>query len=160
MESTPGQFPHVAEAAALLSGFRRDAFWCEGWAAIPCWGDLELPVRLDFEDEAGDLAPRQVAILRALLGHVGDLRAVFERALFAYYKAEIETTLDSDTPKPGGPSDMWKLIDDPTIVIDWYFRTPTAVELKMTFNCAWDEEHGLGVRFVDWTPVAFGGFDA
>jgi hypothetical protein len=152
----PGQFPHAADAASLLSGFEREEFWWVGWAAIPGWGRTELPLHLELEDGAGDLAPRQVAILRALLKHAEDLRAGFERALFAYYKAEIEATLDADTPRPAAPSDMWSLIGDAAIWIGWYFRTPTAIEFKMTFNCAWDEEHGLGVRFVDWTPAAFG----
>jgi hypothetical protein len=57
------------------------------------------------------------------------------------------------------PSEVWSLIDDPEVYIHWHFRTPSAVEFELSFNCEWDPEHGLGVRYRDWQPVHFGGWD-
>jgi len=165
-------FPsRVAEAAKLLPGLHWEGPGWAGWAVLPCWGGKELPFNIDPEDEAADIAPRQLAILRAVLNHSLDIRPALQDALFAYYKAEIEGSYVAydpvarrDIPGSGPPvltnsSQVWSLIDDPEVCIDWLFHTPAAVEFKLIFNCAWDEEHGLGVQFSDWVPVRFGAFD-
>src|SRR5258706_15205065 len=89
-DHSPALLPRVAQAATLLPGLQKDGAWWDSWGVLPCWGGKELHFNIDPEDEAADLAPRQVSILRAMLQHTRDLRSAFEEALFGYYKAEIE----------------------------------------------------------------------
>jgi hypothetical protein len=153
--------PGVTEAAALLRDFQFiDPTW-EGRAFVPFWGS-ELDVSIDPRDDG--ITPRQLTILRAVLGHLHDLRPEFERALFAYYQADVDDTYcDYDehgqlisSPKLTKPSQVWKLVDEPVVCIPSYFRTPSAIEFELSFNCEWDPEHGLGVLYRDWQPVEFG----
>jgi hypothetical protein len=159
--------PGVAEAAALLRDFQFvDPTW-DGTAFVPFWG-RELDVSIDPDE--GRIMPRQLAVLRAVLSYPRDLRPEFERALFAYYQADIDGTYfaydDRGRPIPGsGPpkltdsGQVWALIDYPVVCIPWIFRTDSTVEFELSFNCEWDCEHGLGVLYRDWQPVEFGGWD-
>lgn len=168
---TPDLRPRVAEAATLVSGLQRIGSSWGGWAALPCWGGKELHFNIDPEGEVADIALRQLTVLRAVLQHPLDIRPAFQDALFEYYKAEIEGSYSAydpvarrEIPNSGPPvltnsSQVWPLIDDPEMWIDWHFRTPTAIGFELTFNCDWDEEHGLGVQFSNWAAVKFGGFD-
>src|SRR5262249_18090449 len=113
--------PGVAEAAMLLRDFHFVGPSWDGAAFVPFWG-RELDVSID-PDEDG-ITPRQLAVLRAVLNHKQDLRPEFERALFAYYQADVDGTYCSydehARPIPGtGPAKLteaaqvWGLIDDP-----------------------------------------------
>ena len=157
----------ISEAAVLLRDFRFiDPTWA-GTAFVPCWGsDLEVHIDPD-EDE---VTPRQVLVLRALLSHSGSIKPAFERALFKYYKADVEGSYCSYGPNgmpiPGsGPpkltkaSQVWSLINGPDVYIKPFFRTSAAVEFELCFTCEWDPEHGLGVLYRDWRPIEFGGWD-
>lgn len=138
--------PGVADAATLLRDFHFvDPTW-GGSAFVPFWGrELDFSI---YPDEEG-ITPRQLAILRAVLSYPQDLRPDFERALFAYYQADLDLT---------EPGQVWTLIDEPVVCIPWIFRTETAIEFELSFNCEWDPEHGLGVLYRDWQPVKFGGW--
>lgn len=154
----------IAEAATLLREFHFvDPTW-EGTAFVPFWG-RELHVSID-PDEQG-ITLRQLGILREVLSDARDLRPEFERALFAYYQSEVDGTYcacdeharpipGSGPPKLTEPAQVWRLIDDPVVCIPWIFRTETAIEFELSFNCEWDHEHGLGVLYRDWQPVEFG----
>jgi hypothetical protein len=156
--------PGVAEAATLLCDFHFvDPTW-DGTAFVPFW-DRELDVSIDPDEEG--ITPRQLAILRAVLSYSRDLRPEFERALFAYYQTDVDGTYcsydeharpipGSGPPKLTEPAQVWGLIDVPVIRIPWIFRTETADEFELCFNCGWDPEHGLGVLYRDWQPVEFG----
>ncbi len=65
----------------------------------------------------------------------------------------------SGPPELTEPSQVWPLIDGPEVYIKWFFRTPSAIEFELGFNCEWDREHGLGVLYHDFQPVEFGGWD-
>ena len=155
------------EAATLLRDFQFvDPTW-EGTAFVPFWGQ-ELDVSVDPDD--GAITLRQLAVLRAILAYPRDLRPEFEQALFAYYLADVAGTYcsydehaqpipGSGPPKLTEPSQVWGLIDQPVVCIPWIFRTPSAIEFELSFNCEWDREHGLGVRYRNWRPVKFGGWD-
>jgi hypothetical protein len=159
--------PGVAEASELLRDFHFvDPTW-EGTAFVPFWRS-ELDVSINPGDEG--ITPRQLAALRAVLTYPRDLRPAFERALFAYYRAEVDGTYcsydeharpipGSGPPKLSEPSQVWGLIDEPVVCIPLYFRTLSAIEFELSFNCKWDQEHGLGVLYRDWQPVEFGGWD-
>lgn len=168
-EPPPARTPRIAQAADALRAFQFVGPCWSGRAAVPCWGRKELAINLYPED--ADLAPRQLEVLRAVLRHPHDLRPTFERALFAHYKAEVERSYsaydpvahrdvpDSGPPTLSRPSEVWSLIDEPEVYIHRHFRTPLAVEFELSFNCEWDPEHGLGVRYQDWQPAHFGGWD-
>ena len=159
--------PGVSEARTLVSDLQFvDPTW-DGTAFVPFWG-RELDVSIDPDEEG--ITPRQIEILRAILSHTHDLRPGFEQALFDYYQAEIDGLYceygpdanpipGTGPPKLKKPSQVWKLIDDPVVCIPHYFRTETAIEFELSFNCEWDREHGLGVLYRDWRPVEFGGWD-
>ena len=159
--------PGVIEAAALLREFRFvDPTW-EGTAFVPFWG-RELEISIDPDDDG--ITRRQLKVLRAVLSHSDDLRPAFERALFAYYQADVDGSYCSydaqAQPIPGsGPpkltesAQVWGLIDDPVVCIPMYFHTKSAIEFSLSFNCEWDREHGLGVLYRNWRPVEFGGWD-
>ena len=66
----------------------------------------------------------------------------------------------SGPPKLTEPSQVWPLIDGPEVYIKWFFRTPSAIEFELSFNCDWDREHALGVLFHDFQPVEFGDWDS
>jgi hypothetical protein len=156
----------IAEAAGLLRDFQFiDPDWC-GTAFVPFWGG-ELEIHIDPDED--EITRRQLEVLRALLSYPVDIRAEFEHALFDYYQAEVDGTYCSYGPNgkpiPGsGPpkltksSQVWSLIDGPSVHIKWYFVTPAAVEFELSFTCEWDPEHGLGVLYQDWRPVDFGGW--
>ena len=157
----------VEEAASLLRDFQFvDPTW-EGKAFVRFWGQ-ELDVSIDPDD--GAITPRQLAVLRAILGYSQDLRPEFEQALFAYYQAEVDGTYcsydehaqpipGSGPPKLSEPPQVWGLIDEPVVCIPCIFRTGSAIEFELSFNCEWDREHGLGVLYRDWRPVRFGSWD-
>ena len=159
--------PGADEARALLHSFEFvDPTW-EGIAFVPFWG-RELQVSIDPDEEG--ITPRQLSILRAILSYPRDLRPEFEQELFAYYQADVDGTYcsydehaqpipGSGPPKLSEPSEVWGLIDEPVVCIPSYFRTPSAIEFELSFNCEWDREHGLGVLYRDWQPVEFGGWN-
>jgi hypothetical protein len=158
--------PGVAEAAALLHDFHLVGPSWDGTAFVPFWG-RELDVSID-PDEDG-ITPRQLAVLRAVLNHKQDLRPEFEQALFAYYQADVDGAYCSydeharPTPGTGPPklteaAKVWGLIDDPVVCIPMFFRTESAIEFELSFNCEWDQEHGLGVLYRNWRPIKFGGW--
>jgi hypothetical protein len=159
--------PGVAEALTLVRDLHVvDPTW-DGTVFVPLWGcELDFSIKPDEEG----ITPRQLTVLRAVLSYPRDLRPEFERALFAYYQADVDGTYcgydEQARPIPGsGPrkltdaAQVWGLIDDPVVCIPWIFRTELAVEFEMSFNCEWDREHGLGVLYRDWRPVKFGGWD-
>jgi hypothetical protein len=157
----------ITTAGTLLWDFRFiDPTW-RGIAFVPCWGS-ELEVYVYPDDD--EITARQLSVLSALLSHPGDIRAAFERALFDYYQAEVDGSYcsyspggrpipGSGPPKLTAPSQVWSLIDGPEVYIKSFFRTPSAVEFELSFVCDWDPEHGLGVRYQDFRPVQFGGWD-
>ena len=156
--------PGVREASRLLRDLHFiDPTW-EGRAFVPFWG-RELDVSISPDDEG--ITPRQLGVLQAIVSYPRDIHLEFERALFAYYQAEVEGTYCSydehARPIPGSgpaklrrPSQVRELIDEPVVCIPSYFRTESAVEFELSFNCKWDREHGLGVLYWDWQPVEFG----
>jgi hypothetical protein len=159
--------PGVAEAAALLRDFHFVNPTWDGTAFVPFWRS-ELDISIDPSEEG--ITPRQLAILRAVLNYPQDLRPEFERALLDYYQADVDGTYcsydehgrpipGSGPPKLTEPSQVWGLIDEPLVCIPWIFRTESAVEFELSFNCEWDREHGLGVLYRDWQPVDFGAWD-
>lgn len=156
----------VNEAAAMLRNFRFvDPTW-DGTAFVPFWNS-DLDISINPID--GAISRRQLKVLRAILDHATDLKQEFERALFDYYQADVDgsyASYDDQGPIPGSgppkltkPAQVWKLIDDPVVSIPSYFRTKSAIEFELSFNCEWDREHGLGVRCRNWRPVEFGGWD-
>jgi hypothetical protein len=140
----------VVEAAALLRDFHFvDPTW-DGTAFVPFWG-RELDISI-YPDEDG-ITPRQLTVLRTILSYPRDLRPDFERALFAYYQADVDGTYcDYDgrgQPIPGfgpptltDPQQVWGLIDDPVVCIPMYFRTESAIEFELSFNC---ERHSFQI---------------
>jgi hypothetical protein len=159
--------PGVAAAAALLRDFHFVAPTWDGTAFVPFWG-RDLEVSIDPDDNS--ITRRQQMVLRAVLRHSEGLRPEFERALFRYYQADVAGSYCAydergrSVPGPGPPaltepSQVWGLIDDPVVCIPGYFRTRSAIEFSLAFNCVWDREHGLGVLYRNWRPVEFGGWD-
>lgn len=157
----------VTEVRQLIPDLELNDLGWSGSAVVPFWGSK---LNLNLYSYEGEIEPRQVEIVRAILAYTTDLRPEFERALFAYYQADVDGTYcaygpdgekipGSGPPKLTAPSQVWPLIDGPEIYIKSFFRTPAAVEFELSFNCEWDPEHGLGVRYQDWQPVEFGGWD-
>lgn len=169
-ENLPDQTPRIDEIGGLLKDLTFHGSYWQGWAAISFWGQQNLWVCIERREDV-DISPRQIEVLRTILKSKDDLRPSFEAALFEYYKAEVEDcystydpTTQMEVPDSGPPtlsksSQIWTLINEPEVWIDWHFETPSALEFKLTFNCVWDEEHGLGIRFYDWKPVVIGGWD-
>ena len=159
--------PELTQARALLRDLEVTDLTWSGTAFVPCWGS-ELDIHLYLRE--GEIEPRQLDIVRALRSYPQDIRPGFERAMFDYYQDDVEGMYcacgPDGRPIPGSgpptltaPAQVWSLIDGPEIYIKWFFRTPTAVEFELSFTCEWDPEHGLGVRYQDWQPVKFGGWN-
>jgi hypothetical protein len=147
-----------------LRNYHLDGHFWTAVAYIPFWRG-ELPVWfLTYEKEP---TPRQVRIVQAILDYPHDLRGLVERGVFDYYQAEVFGAIDFGDPEVEqecappltDPAQIWKLIPGADIWISQFYKEgyEDAVEFKMTFECSWDEEHGLGVKFRDWQIVDFTG---
>jgi len=138
----------------FLRSFAYDSHF-EQWKGrlrIAWWGCRRLEVWV----EAGENGPSDAHLeaLEAIRAYRGNLREQFQEKVHAYYTGHAHDVLD-DPPKLTHPSQVWKLLDPATLVV--LPPTPDAVVFLLIMECAWDEEHGLGVRFKNWSIVDVGG---
>src|SRR5262245_38328485 len=93
-----------------------------------------------------------------------DFRPEFEKRHFEHDQEEIygyatyyspergESGADEITPPIREPSEIWPLICGPLLWIrcvrneDW----DQTIRFVMSFDCQWDEEHGLDIAVADW----------
>ena len=59
-------------------------------------------------------------------------------------------------PQVDGIQPDLKLLTEAHLWTRGVFRTDH-VEFKLTFECTWDEEHGLGASYEDWRLTDFAG---
>jgi hypothetical protein len=159
----------IHEAAKFLHDFHYvDPCW-QGTAFVPFWGET-LEINLDPVED-GRFTPRQMTILRAIVGSRRRLRRKFERRLFEHYQREVYGCIDfrddegndlSDqyAPRLDKAGQIWKLIQGPEVMIDWCCKSENedAIEFELDFTCTWDDEHGLGVRYRNWEIEYIGGW--
>jgi len=137
------------------------------WSAVgfvPFWGG-DLPIW--FYTYAKEPTPRQIRIARAILDYPHNLRGVVENGVFDYYQTHVFGAIDFGDPVVEKecapcltePGQVWRLIPGAEIWISQFCKQgfEEAIEFKLTFECSWDEEHCLGVKFRDWQIVGFGG---
>jgi uncharacterized protein DUF6985 len=147
-----------------LRDYHPDGSFWTAVAFVPFWRG-ELPVWFHTYDK--EPTPRQVRIARAVLDYTHDLRGVVERGVFDYYQEHVFGAIDFGdpeveqecAPRLAEPGEIWRLIPGAEIWISQFCKQghEDAVEFTLTFECSWDQEHGLGVKFRDWRIVRFGG---
>jgi hypothetical protein len=124
---------------------------------VPWWAGT-LPAR--FEAPATGPSAEQAVIAAALIAYQGDVRAEMERAVFEHYE-DVLAYLDPrdvrepNTPKLGGPQEIWRLLRDFEIFIPP--RSKPGLVFEMHLECSWDRDHGLCVLFREWIAVAVAG---
>jgi hypothetical protein len=138
--------------------------WWEAERHVPCWGG-SLPVRI-AAPAAGPSA-RQIAVLRALLSHPGNVRGEVKRAVFDHYKAEVEGTwgytekgvdvTDLRAPRLQAPAEIWKLLRTFSVFIPALREGRTEIVFEIHLECSWDADHGLCVLFRDWRAAEVAG---
>src|SRR5262249_31283275 len=126
---------------------------CKHWEGkgrihLPWWGD-RAAVWIEA-DEAGP-SDRQLANLRTVVDYDGDLRGDFGREVYAYH---LECCDDIGYHLALTDSSViWELLGPATLVV---LPTEDASHFLLTMECSWDPEHGLRVRFENWSVVEVG----
>jgi hypothetical protein len=130
--------------------------WWEAELHVPLWGD-RLTVRIAAP--AGGPSPRQVATLRAVLGHRGDLRGAVAEALLAYYRDEWGCCTPSlgDAPELPSAEEVWPNVSSIELFIPAFRSEAGGVAFEFHMDTRWDEDHGLCVLFRDWSAVRVAG---
>lgn len=158
----------------FVDSFHRDLSWWNKPLQFAFWGgeQLEVFIPLDPRLDRRSAAPteRQLHILKTMLNRQEDLRPYFELELFKRYQSKIYGTIcyalngqmygqDEITPPIKEPREIWSLISEPSVWIDWYVSDEwkDATTFKLAFECRWDNEHGMGIQFRDWKIVQYGG---
>jgi hypothetical protein len=88
--------------------------------------------------------------IRFVCGLPLETRDKLERRLFEEYQSRIYNSYsggDAITPPLQKPEDIWKLLEQPGIMIPEVERLSAECQFVATFECPWNPEHGLGILF-------------
>jgi len=123
----------------------------KGRRRVRWWGLRRLEVWV----LAGAEGPsqRQLDCLDAITAYRGNLIREFEARVYAYYTDNYEGF--EGVPKLTSSSRVWESLGLATLVV--LPSTQDAVEFLLIMECTWDREHGLGVRWKNWSIVDIGG---
>lgn len=160
----------MSQPDETLRQFKKEKYWYEGSVAYRFWGGLSLKTYIDFEE--GNLpSERQLRVFRSLIERGSDFRPVVRDQLYRWYQSDVYLSMTKYSPERGlygaeeitpridSSDEMWRMIQGPSVWIPGaYVEVPSCeVWFKLTFECCWDEEHGLGVHVQDWKITNFGG---
>jgi hypothetical protein len=134
--------------------------WCQGEMFVPFWGST-----LTVWVETSAIG---IEMLREIIAYKGDLRTPFIQAVFDYYTKDIYGSYiryDEErndithlfAPHVTEPDQLWPMLRPLSLTVR-SDRSEEKVNFSLAFKCSWDwdEECGLGVRYVDW-QIAFWG---
>lgn len=106
-----------------------------------------------------DVHHEQVAAFERISQSADAFWKAVEIAIYAEYsKLYAEPLLRPRLPLIGSEAEMLDHLSDPSIYISTYSRNGEAM-LGVSYNCTWDEEHGVGVMTNAATVLQVGGAD-
>lgn len=132
----------------------------QGWykfISIEIFGAIqEIEVVIDAE-ENGEFFDYQIAAYQKFFKDIGEQVKKIEEAVYNYYN-ENKSNFNLDTPsfsRIEKIDDMKKLVKFEQIVIPLFMEENTR-EVGVLGECVWEEEHGIGIKFIDETVVDVG----
>ena len=108
--------------------------------------DSQVAAWLELVDKGPTLFP---ALLRAVFDYYLRMRPQYERAGGEWIE---------NMPVLAGEDQLREMIRPGSVVIGWPSGSEP-VSIGMSFECDWEQEHGLGVVFQDMKVVDVGGAD-
>ncbi len=108
-------------------------------------------------------------MLRSIVAYTGDIRTPFIEAVFDYYTEEVYGSFDQFdqwgnhithlvAPEITESSQIWPMLKPLYLTIRSSRYDKGDVNFGIAFKCQWDDEHGLGARFVDWKLTDLAGY--
>ena len=139
-----------------FSTFSRSKYFWEGTCDIP-W--LDPATECVLEGPLERIGDNEKSVLRFVYQLPTETRQALEKFIFENYQQDIYGAMaggDVVTPPVANPPDIWSLLSEPGVAIsedpepDHYFA--------VSFECVWDQEHGLSILFNDsGDPIDIGG---
>ena len=159
------RFRCIVDERERYAHYRRDP----GFRSAPEWEFIEGIFDLEFTSPAeGQPAPQQVAAFEAFMRDPQQSADVVLDAILAYYREVFDTYHeaygDPDEanrlmPPIDSPQELRDLITFQSMVISTPLEEGESAFIGLGFACAWDEEHGLYVRWRDGKVEDVGGVE-
>ena len=138
-------------------------FVCEG----PWFGRLDVSwlgnnISTCIEAPDSGIADSQKAICEFVIGLPFSTRMALESHLYHEYQTNIIGSVCAGpnielTPKIANSTEIWNLLHGTSIQIPPERNIDMERQFAVTFECLWDEEHGLSILFnADGLPTKFG----
>lgn len=147
----------MSQLSVNFSAFKFDKyFWC-GTQKVRWLGSLT-----DFiiQGPPEEIPANQRQVVEFACSLPDETRSKLEQFLFEKYQADIFGSIEPEecTPPIEDSDEIWDLISEPAIHTPPDHRIEPDCYFEVTFECAWDDEHGIAVLFNDrGEPVALGG---
>lgn len=138
--------------------FRRDAYFWVGQHDVP-WLAPASSFLIDTEDV--ELSNEYKNLVERICNLPRTVRNRLETFLYREYQDNIFDTLCGGldvTPPISRPTEIWSLLTQPGIGIPSIEGSSPELLFAVIFECPWDPEHGLSIRFDEnCNPVEIGG---
>lgn len=109
-------------------------------------GGQEVPIRVDGEEDEGNLSPMQRQAVRHALALGPDALEVAAPVVVQNYEVYREALDEEQTPQLERLVDVWKQVRIKCISVPAHHDVQNAY-FEFQAECDWDPEHGLEVRF-------------
>jgi hypothetical protein len=106
---------------------------------------VDARVEFDYRPENSPNEKERLAFAK-FTANLEQLLEATEKALFHFLTTQLNHS-EYDLEPPKQPSDVWEIVEVGTINFD--SRSFESVWIQMNCDFQWDEEHGLGIVFVD-----------
>jgi hypothetical protein len=106
---------------------------------------VDARVEFDYRPENSPNEKERLAFAK-FTTNLEQLLEATEKALFHFLTTQLDHS-EYDLEPPQHPSDVWTIVEDFMIYFD--SRSFESVYIEFFCDFQWDEEHGLGIVFVD-----------
>lgn len=141
-----------------FNAFTPDKYFWYGTHRVPWLAlDASFIIHADPKDA---IPPTQREIVEFVYKLPAETRDKLEGFLFARYQVEIFGSIDPEecTPRIQKSSEIWNLVSSPGIHTPPDHRIEPDCYFEVTFECVWDDEHGIAVLFNNrGEPIDLGG---
>lgn len=147
--------PELAELGAFT--YSRHDKELQNEIVIPFWTSFKIDPKevnaafdLNFDSDDKKLNPLQIKTYKSIVQYTEeDWQNIVSRIL-AYYKKNYSQLEELQNLAIEGTEDLKRAIQLNSILIH------SSGSVGMSFNCIWDEEHGLGVNFKNNNEIVVG----
>jgi hypothetical protein len=140
-----------------FGAFTYDEYFWTGKHKV-AWLAPDVHFIIQADPEA--IPPHQRTIVEFICSLPAETRDRLEDFLFVRYQAEVFGSIDpvEYTPPIKKSSEIWNLISAPGVHTPPDHRIEPDCYFEVTFECVWDDEHGIAVLFNNQgEPVELGG---